>query len=221
MQKETLYALAIGAIVGLGFTAIRHNTDTIAKGAAQVRNIGKRVMLPDDFNVGVSARKYPPESSSQLVVHPYVEPSDVNMPDVNLEVFATAEGKRIDMYTGPWWKDGKEVGPSFERMLAYGGFITSGWGHPENREAPPAYVSRRWEGKNVTITYRIDPENKLNEKNRADNVAIFTIGPTELESAASDFQSERYFEWSRARRQEELSEKIRDLESSGYKVTKE
>jgi hypothetical protein len=178
---------------------------------------------PDNLNISANMQRVSRNAgATELYVNVH---STVPQVPVDCVVYADMEGRDGGngwiAYAGPIWHEGKEQLPSLERLALDAGIIYVGSpGHPESNDPTVTFVNKRLEGSRLSLTYVIDPENKIHETSENDNVLKVTILPSDFPYLTANADVELNAYRTQARREEELQRKADELRAAGYKVTK-
>jgi hypothetical protein len=180
--------------------------------------------LPEDFNL-----KFDP--FYRKVVH---EPKDVKpnlIPEVDVQVYMYLNGQPRNMrslfadlknglvYEGPVWENGKNTVPHLEQLLSATDLISFNSRHPDSLDPVRGYVSDNVTNGKVTAKYIIDPENKVEESDETDNIAILEHSLRQIEYSLQMLEDQANIRMDENRRYIEEQSWIRHLESRGYEVT--
>ena len=149
--------------------------------------LGKSLLNPPaDFNLSFYAEK------DRAVVNAFYDPpkfflENIILNKVSVDVSAKYNGKTELLYQGKVWSKYGYVLPDLSDLLESVNIIKTYRKDPEDPSPAIVYVPE--EIKEVEITYKIDPDNLLPEKNEKDNTVILNFSRNDLEKLASSIQS--------------------------------
>ena len=148
-------------------------------------------------------------------VEPVFESESLRKPNAYSDVFVSINRKNKKVFGGEAFS---ENFPSVEDALLRAHVLKGSGGL--GRDPPGIYVEHGMENAKISVTYRIDPQNKIRESNERDNMVVIDLTPSQLHWLALEKSVQISSIYHAREEREEEARKVSELEKLGYTVTK-